>query len=82
MKWNYKNQLIVSVMVILFTNILSTILKHWVFRSIGFIICGLLWIIHPVLVEGAEVTQRTLMWVKAAGVILILIGVFTRASIH
>jgi len=82
MKLNYKNQLIISVAVILLANILSTIFKHWIYRSVGFVICGLLWMIHPVLIEGAEVSKRTLWWVRIAGIVLILIGVFTRVYIY
>ncbi|MBE6638986.1 MAG: hypothetical protein E7616_05985 [Ruminococcaceae bacterium] len=82
MKLNYKNQMIISIVVILLANVLSTIFKHWVYRSAGFVICGLLWIIHPVLPKGAEVSKRTLWWVRFAGLILILIGVFTRVYIY
>lgn len=82
MRLNYKNQMIVSVIFILLANVLSTVLKHWIFRSVGFVICGLLWIIHPVLMDGAKVSKRTLLWVRIAGVVLILIGIFTRAYIY
>ncbi len=81
MKRNYKNQMIISVAVILLANILSTIFKHWIYRSAGFVICGLMWIIHPVLPNGAEVSKRTLLWTRIAGIILIFIGVFTRVHI-
>ena len=77
----YKTQLIVSVVTILLANILTTILKHWIYRSIGFVLCGLLWIIHPVLPHGAEVSKRTLLWVRLAGILLILIGIFTRVHL-
>lgn len=82
MKLAYKAQMIISVVIILLANVLSTIAKHWVYRSAGFVICGLLWIIHPVLPKGAEVSKRTLLWTRIAGLILILIGVFTRVYIN
>lgn len=82
MKLAYKAQMIISVVVILLANVLSTIAKHWVYRSAGFVICGLLWIIHPVLPKGAEVSKRALLWTRIAGLIIILIGVFTRAYIY
>ena len=78
MKMNYKNQLIVSVVVIILANIFSTIFKHWIYRSAGFALCGLLFLIHPVLPNSVEKTKKTLLWVRIAGVVLILIGVFTR----
>ena len=78
MKLTYKVQLYVSVAIVIFANILTDIFSFWIYRSIGFGICGLLWIIHPVLPKGAEVSPRTLLWTRIAGVILILIGIFTR----
>lgn len=82
MKFTYKVQMISSLVIILLANVLSTIFKHWIYRSAGFVVCGLLWIIHPVLPNGAEVSKRILLWVRIAGIILILIGVFTRAYIY
>ena len=82
MKLTYKAQMIVSVVIVLLANVISTILKHWIYRSMGFVVCGLLWIIHPVLPNGAEVSKRTLLWTRIAGVILILIGIFTRVYLY
>ena len=82
MKLAYKAQMIVSLIIILLANIISTILKHWIYRSAGFVVCGLLWFIHPVLPNGAEVSKKTLLWTRIAGVILILVGIFTRAYIY
>ena len=82
MKLTYKAQMFISLVVILVANVISTILKHWIYRSGGFVNCGLLWLIHPVLPNGAEVSKRTLLWTRIAGIILILIGIFTRAYIY
>ncbi|MBE6709726.1 MAG: hypothetical protein E7579_01270 [Ruminococcaceae bacterium] len=81
MKLTYKIQLILSIILILLANILTELLHHWLFRSAGFAVCGLLWIIHPVLPHGAEVSKRTLLWVRLAGILLILIGIFTRVHL-
>jgi len=70
--------MIVMLVIILATNVISTLMKHWVYRSAGFVLCGLLWIIHPVLPKGAEVSKRTLRWTRIAGLILVLTGIFTR----
>ena len=78
MKLTYKVQTIVSVIIIILANIITEIFDFWIYRSIGFAICELLWIVHPVLPIGAEVSKKTLGWVRLAGVILVLIGVFTR----
>ncbi len=81
MKLTYKKQMIISVIIIILTNIMTDIFDFWIYRSVGFVICGLIWILHPVLPNGAEVSQRTLLWTRVAGGILILIGVFTRVHI-
>ena len=43
MKLTYKNQIIITVLVILAANILCTVFKHWIYTSAGFVINGLLW---------------------------------------
>ena len=78
MKLNYKMQMIISTVIIIFANIITEMFYFWIYRSLGFCVCGLMWIIHPVLPNGAEVSKRTLLWVRIAGIILILIGIFTR----
>ena len=81
MKLTYKAQIIISVIIIILANILTDIFTSWIYRSVGFGVCGLLWIVHPVLPKGAEVSKRALLYTRIAGVILILIGVFTRVHI-
>ena len=78
----YKTQLIVSVVIILLANILTTVLKHWIYRSIGFVLCGLLWIINPAMIKGGTLSKRYVLYIRLAGVVLILIGVFTRAYFY
>lgn len=78
MKLNYKMQMIISIVIIILANIITEMFDFWIYRSLGFCVCGLMWIIHPVLPNGAEVSKRTLLWVRIAGIILILIGIFTR----
>lgn len=74
----YKAQMIISVTIIILANILTEIFASWIYRSIGFGVCGLLWSVHPVLPKNAEISKRTLVWTRIAGVILIFIGIFTR----
>ncbi len=81
MKLTYKKQMIIAVIIIILANIMTDIFDFWIYRSVGFVICGLMWIVHPVLPDGTEVSKRTLLWTRIAGIILILIGVFTRVHI-
>jgi len=78
MKLNYRHQLTLTVFLVLLGNILSTILKHWIYRNIAFFICGLIWIFHPVMAGTREPTRKELHIISIGGGILILIALFTR----
>jgi len=80
MKLNYKNQLILMVVIVILSNIVTDILDHWIYRNIGFWICGLLYIIHPVLPQNVIQNKKNLNAVRIAGFIIILIGTFTRVN--
>lgn len=80
-KITYKVQIIASVAIILLANILGVLFTHWIYNSIGFVLCGLLWIIHPVLPNVAKISKMTLLWTRIAGFILVLIGILTRVFI-
>ena len=78
MKLTYKAQMILSFILVIMGNILTDVFDFWIYRSIAFIICGLLFIVHPVVPDYLETNKTTIFWTRIAGVILILIGVFTR----
>lgn len=81
MKLTYKAQMIISVIIIILGNVLTEMFDFWIYRSIAFAICGLLFIVHPVVPNSLEANKTTIFWTRIAGVILILIGVFTRVHI-
>ena len=74
MKLTYKKQMIIAVIIIILANIMTDIFDFWIYRSVGFVICGLIWILHPVLPNGAEVSKRTLLWTRIAGIIFSVRG--------
>lgn len=78
----YKTQLIVSVVLILLANILTTVLNHWIYRSIGFVLCGLLWILNPAMIKDRTPSKKFTRCIRLAGVVLVLIGVFTRSYFY
>lgn len=82
MKLNYKKQLVLTVIIILVFNIMNTLFKHWIFTSIGYCLCGLLWICHPVMIGNVQPTKRNRMVIRVAGVVLIFIGIFTRSYLY
>ena len=82
MKMNYKNQLILTVVIILVANGLNTIFHHWLFSSIGRVICGLIWLLHPVMIGSRTPTKRDLNLIRLVGVFLILYGIFGRIYLY
>ena len=78
MKLTYKAQMILSFILVILGNILTDVFVFWIYRSISFIICGLLFIVHPVVPKHLEGIDKSVFWTRIAGVILILIGIFTR----
>ena len=82
MKLNYKNQLILSCGIIILFNLLNTLFKHWIFTSIAYFLCGLLWILHPVMPASAVVTKRNLNIVRLGGVFFIFVAIFTRSYLY
>ena len=79
MKWHFCTQVILSVIIIIVFNILSTVFQHWIFRNIGFVLCGLMYLTHPIVPQNAPANKQMLWAIRIAGVILILIGIFTRS---
>ena len=83
MKLNYKRQLLLSVVLVLLGNVLCTVFKHWIYRNIAFLICALIWIIHPVMAGSQEPTQKQLNQIRFwCGGILLLIAFFTRSYFY
>ena len=81
MKLTYKAQMILSFILVILGNILTDVFDLWIYRSIAFIICGLLFIVHPVVPKHLEGIDKAVFWTRIAGVILLLIGSFTRVHI-
>ena len=78
MKLTYKAQMILCFILVILGNILTDVFDFWIYRSIAFVICGLLFIVHPVVPKHLEGIDKAVFWTRIAGVILILIGIFTR----
>lgn len=78
MKLTYIAQMILSVILVVLGNILTEVFDFWIFRSMAYAICGLLFIVHPVIPKHLEGNDKAVFWTRIAGVILILIGIFTR----
>ena len=77
-KLTYETQLTISFLIGILGCVLSDIFNFWIYHSIAYVICGLLFIVHPVVPKRLEGIEKAVFWTRIAGVILILIGIFTR----
>lgn len=82
MKPEFKKRLNKMVIIILVFSVLNTVFKHWIFSSIGFCICGLLCVIHPVKINDIRPEKPQLIECRIAGAILILLGIILRAKLY
>ena len=80
-KSTYEAQLTISFFIVILGCILSDIFNFWIYHSIAYVICGLLFIVHPVVPKRLEGIDKAIFWTRIAGVILILIGIFTRVHL-
>ena len=76
----YSSQLTISFFIVILGCILSDIFDSWLYHSIAYVICGLLFIVHPVVPKHLEGMDKAVFWVRVAGILLILIGIFTRVN--
>lgn len=82
MKLSFRGQRNICVIIIILFNIISTIAKHWIYHSVGWVLCGLLFLLNPVVPEHLENNKKAVFWVRVAGVICILVGIFTRSYLY
>ena len=80
-KLTYETQLTISFLIVILGCILSDIFNFWIYHSMAYVICGLLFIVHPVVPKHFEGIGKAIFWTRIAGVILILIGIFTRVHL-
>ena len=77
MKLNDKVQMIITVVIFIAFYIVTMVTDQRIFRNIGLMICGLLYVIHPVVSEKDADNKSLKKYVRVAGVVLVLAGLFT-----
>ena len=78
MKLNYNTQLTITIIIALIFSGLNMIFHQWIFTSIGHVLAGLLWVIHPVMIGTVPPTKKQKWIIRGAGILLILFGIFSR----
>lgn len=79
-KLNFKNQLILGVVILMAGFVCATVTKIAVCANIGWIIYGLLFVIHPVWPERAR-NPRMALYMRLTGVVIILRGLVARFGV-
>ena len=82
MRPEFQKRLITTGIIVIVSCILNTVLKHWVFTSIGFCVCGLLYLLRPLKMNDFRPEKGQLTECRIAGVILILLGIMLRAKFY
>jgi len=77
MKLNHKTQMVIAIILFVAFYIIAMITKERAFRGIGMFLSGLLYAIHPVVAEKDADTPGLKKYVRIAGVVLMLAGIFT-----
>lgn len=77
MKLNYKNQMILAIALIVICYVLTAVFRNLLFRTIGLVLCGLLYAIHPVVPESDQSNKELKKLVRLVGIALIFVGLFT-----
>lgn len=79
-KLTFRNQLILGVIILLAGFACATVTKIAVCANIGWIIYGLLFVIHPVWPENAR-SPRMALYMRLTGVVIILLGLIARFGV-
>ena len=80
MKLSYKIQMFLAILLILGGNVMSDAWGSWIYRSIAWVACGLLFVLNPVLPDNMEPTEQVVRWTRIGGVVIILIGLVSRVT--
>lgn len=82
MKKEFVKQLNLCVVIVLLFSVMNTLFRHWIFSSIGFVACGLIWIMHPVKINDIRSEKSQLIECRIAGSVLVLLGLMLRARLY
>lgn len=77
-KLTFKQQMILSMVIIALGVISSNILHNGIFSNIAWVITGVIWIIHPVIIHNVETTSKGYNIIRLAGLVLAIWGIVTR----
>ena len=71
-KLTFKKQIIIGLLFYLLMLICSTVFYNGIFSSVGLIVYGLLFVINPVCPEKTESVKNIHLWMRLAGIIVVI----------
>ncbi len=80
-KITFKQQMFFGLAIVLLGFVLSTLFKQGLFSNAGEIIYGLLFIINPVFPARCENIPRMRLYIRLAGLVVVVLGLMTRFSV-
>lgn len=80
-KLTFEKQIIVGVAFLLLMHICASIFKRGFFINIGWVAYGLAFILHPVYPEKGAGIRHIRLWMRAAGLFCLLVGLLIRFMI-
>ena len=73
--------MIIGIVFLFLMHICSWIFKNGIFVNIGWIVYGLLFVIHPACPEKANNVKNIHLWIRLAGLLCIVGGIITRFGV-
>lgn len=81
MKWlTYRNQMILGISILTLCHILSWVTGRGFFQNIGWIVYGMLFLLHPVWLESASRNPHISNYVRIAGAVVVVLGSILRVG--
>ncbi len=77
----FLTQLWIAVGLVVASFLLSVLLQNGTASNLGWVLAGLLFLLHPVLPQNREKTPGRLWLVRLAGAVVILVGVLVRFQV-
>ncbi len=71
-KLTFKKQIIIGLLFYLLMLICSTVFHNGIFSSVGLIVYGLLFVINPACPEKAQSVKNIHLWMRIAGIIVVI----------
>ena len=81
LKLSFKRQVILGLLLMAVSFICATVFKRGILYNIGWVLYGLLFLLHPVFPENVQTDKKHYHMLRAVGALIIIIGITTHFDI-